>query len=61
MAVGIPSLFPEPLHDSDSPAPEHQETKSIPNESVRLTEQDLKALRQFLLLLDKWDRQRRIA
>ncbi|HET9281360.1 MAG TPA: hypothetical protein VFR24_05305 [Candidatus Angelobacter sp.] len=61
MAVGLPSFFPESLSENDSAITEHQAIKPIPSKSARLSEEDLKALRQFLLLLDKWDRQNKIA
>ncbi|HET9180587.1 MAG TPA: hypothetical protein VFP59_00515 [Candidatus Angelobacter sp.] len=58
MAVGTPTRFP----DSDSPLSGAEGTQGRkPNQSVRFTDDELKAIRDFFLLLDKWDRQKKIA
>jgi len=61
MAVGFPSLFPESSPPNDSPVSQPEEATARPPQNVRLTEGEFKALHQFLLLLDKWDRQKNIA
>lgn len=62
MAVGIPKLFPDSFSSDDSSLSEPEEVQGRkPNQSARLTEDELKAIREFFLLLDKWDRQKKIA
>jgi hypothetical protein len=56
MAVGIPSLPPDSFPTGESP-----NSRAADAQGIELTEDEITAIHEFFLLLDKWDKQKKAA
>jgi hypothetical protein len=59
MSAGLPSRSPDAFFDEPLEIAGNTAKPSTAN--IPLTQDEIAALREFFLLLDKWDRQKRIA
>jgi hypothetical protein len=60
MAVGLPSRFPDSFIPDDLHSPTSDAAQEFTSDPcTRLTQEEITAIREFFLLLDKWDRQKK--